>query len=177
VRSIEELDRAVRRIEDRQQIDDLVSRFAIATDARDYETLRDCLADDATWGRPELEGADAILEWLQGRLRSMAITIHTPHPGLVTFVTDDLAEGIVPAHAEASHKGVTMMLAARCQDRYVRQGGQWRFQYRDVAAIYALPVNELTRMHESLRLQWPGTEPAAAPLFEGIPSFARDQAT
>jgi ketosteroid isomerase-like protein len=179
MRSLEELDRAIRRIEDRREIDDLVSRFAIATDERDYETLRHILADDAIFAigaQPELVGVDAIVEWLQGRLRIMALTIHTPHPGVVTFLDNDRAEGVVPAHSEASTDGVTMVVAGRYRDLYVRRAHGWRLQHRDFAVMYALPVDELQRMHEPLRVRWPGTEATAAALPEAFPSFQRDKA-
>jgi hypothetical protein len=40
----------------------------------------------------------------------MTRTIHTPHAGLVSFVDDDMADRVVPAHSEASKDGAPMIL-------------------------------------------------------------------
>jgi 3-phenylpropionate/cinnamic acid dioxygenase small subunit len=65
------------RIEDRLTIEELLSRYAWASDGRDFAALRDCFSDEAALvlrqadGREEtVEGAAAIAAWVEQRHRA-----------------------------------------------------------------------------------------------------------
>lgn len=65
------------RIEDRLTIEELLSRYAWASDGRDFVALRDCFTGDAAMvlrqvdGREDIvEGADKVAAWVEQRHRA-----------------------------------------------------------------------------------------------------------
>ena len=67
----EQVDQAkLQRLVDRLDIQDTLTMYATASDAKDFDSLRACFADDARarYGSESewLEGGDVIVEWLKG---------------------------------------------------------------------------------------------------------------
>lgn len=166
MRSLDELDRTLRGLEDRRAVDELTVRFAIAADDGDYRMLHALLAEDVVFEfgpGAEVIGPDAVVAHVRARLSTMTFTLHTVHQGVTTFVGDDEAVGVVPCHAEVVLNGTTIAVAARYYDRYVRRGASWLLARRRIATFYAMPLDDLPRLlPQPLRVRWPGTEPAPA---------------
>lgn len=150
----------VRRIEDRQAIQDLAVRYCVAIDDRDYTALVEMYTQDATLGAAV--GAQAVVETLRSIRDTYGRTIHTPEAHAVTFTGDGEATGLVLSHAELDIGGSTVHTAIRYVDRYRRgAGGTWRFVNRTLKVAYALPYGEMAEsMTAELPVRWPGTEPA-----------------
>jgi ketosteroid isomerase-like protein len=152
--------RRVRRIEDRQAIEDLAVRYCVAIDDRDYDALLRMYTEDATLGTAV--GAQAVVDTLRSIRDTYGRTIHTPEAHAVTFAGDGEATGLVLSHAELDIADTTVHTAIRYVDRYRRAAdGSWRFVNRTLKVAYALPFGEMAEsMTAALPVRWPGTDPA-----------------
>ncbi len=155
----------VQRLEDREEIRELIARYGRAVDDRDWEALRAQYTPDAVFdsaaGRSV--GVDAIIDYYDERTSAYVASYHYPHSTELTFVDDDHATGVVCAHAELTIEGDTVMVALRYRDDYRRVGGRWRFHERNTNLLYVLKLAELpTGLADRLRIRWPGTDPAVA---------------
>jgi hypothetical protein len=174
VRSVEQLDQALRRLEDRVAITELAFRYAIAVDDRDFDALGTLYASDAVFDTPggRNVGRDAVVGFYRGRLPDFGATVHTPHGHVITFVGDDEATGIVTSHAELAIDGEAFVTAFRYDDRYVREDGEWRFAERNVSSVYAMYLRDLpTGLGESDRARWPGRPVSATELPETLQTY------
>lgn len=161
----ESLEARIRRLEDRAELGELVARYALAVDDRDFPRIaglftRDCVFDNVSGtahGRAQVE------TYYRERLSEFGPTYHIPHMQTLDFLGPDEVQGIVMAHAELAINGVTYAVALRYLDNYRREDGAWRFERRQVRQLYAMPLSELPDgLAQELRKRWPGTEPARA---------------
>lgn len=164
------LEARVRRVEDRQELGELISRYGVAVDDRDFECLAGMYVEDSVfYGH---KGLDAIMRFYRDRLAIYGPTYHYAHTQHFDFASDDSASGVVSAHAEIGMQGKTIWLGLRYLDRYIRARGKWHFHERDIKLRYALPFLELaTSYADPLRKRWPGTEPAPADIPEQIATY------
>lgn len=155
-----DLGQRVRRIEDRQAIEDLAVRYCVAIDDGDYNALVGMYTEDATLG--QAVGAQAVVDTLRSIRDTYGRTIHTPEAHAVDFDDDGEATGLVLSHAELDIGGTTVHTAIRYVDRYRRgDDGRWRFVTRTLKVAYALPFAEMGEsMTAALPVRWPGTDPA-----------------
>jgi predicted lipid-binding transport protein (Tim44 family) len=118
------------RLESAEQIRNLVARFAMAYDARDLVTIAGLYAPDV---REEL--MKTLLERMpKGR------TFHLTASPIVTFESADVAQGDVVGRSEAEVGEQWLVMGVRYTDRYVRVGGTWYLQSRDLRRLYASDV-------------------------------------
>lgn len=163
----EDVERRLRRLEDRAEIHDLVARYALAVDDRDYAALAGMYAADAVFDHAGavLRGREAIVEFLRERAKLNGRTVHSPHTIAIEWVDDDTARGTVAGHAELERDGEFLLAAFRYHDSYVRQDGAWRFRERRSKFLYVTPVQHLAEIFRTpLTLRWPGTDPAPSEL-------------
>ena len=159
-----DLEARLRRLEDRAELGELVARYALAVDDRDFETLamlftRGCVFDNV---KGVEQGRERVVAYYRERLAEFGPSYHIPHMQTLDFSGPDAASGTVMAHAELAIDGVTYAVALRYLDHYLREEGRWRFQERKVRQLYAMPLAELPGgLAQALRKRWPGTEPAA----------------
>jgi hypothetical protein len=73
---LEELHRRIAEIEDRISLQDLVVRYFVAVDDRDYAALAATFAMDAEWGANS--GRQAIVDSQRQAHRDMGPTLHAP---------------------------------------------------------------------------------------------------
>ena len=165
-----ELARKVRRLDDRQQLAELISRYGMAVDDRDFDTVTRMFAPDGVFCG--MQGRPAVLEFYRERLRAYTATTHYAHTWHFDFDSDDRARGAVNAHAELCVDGKTYRLSLRYMDRYVRSAEGWVFQERDIRSRYVLPFDEVADgLADPLRVRWPGVEPRAADLPESLQTY------
>ncbi|MES2261743.1 MAG: nuclear transport factor 2 family protein [Pseudomonadota bacterium] len=158
-----EIEKRIRRLEDRAELNDLVVRYFLAVDDDDYAALAATFADDSQFsagGFPGASGRDAIVESLRGSRTHMGATVHTPDYALFSFQSDEAATGTVGAHLELAMDGRTLYGAVRYQDAYVRAQGGWRIARRDMRVIHMGPWVEVgSSLSAELRVRWPGMDP------------------
>ncbi|GJM39048.1 MAG: hypothetical protein DHS20C19_24150 [Acidimicrobiales bacterium] len=119
---------------DRQALTDLVARYALAVDTRDFADLHQVFVPDATLdtGRAVRTGMDQITDAMQGLLRYES-TSHLLGQQVVQ-PTDDGATGIT--YCTAHHLTVDgdlrtdTVMQIHYHDRYVRTDDGWRIVTR-----------------------------------------------
>lgn len=126
------------RVEDRYEIRDLSARYALATDARDFEAVGRLFSDEVVYGR-------IVANEVMGRGRDEAVahmqvhfdahpqaTFHYIHDAVIDFdsTNTDRARGVVVSHAESHVDGQRVIHAVRYHDIYVRVGRRWRIAER-----------------------------------------------
>ena len=121
-------------VADRIALTDLVARYAVAVDTRDFAALREVFTTDATLdtGRAVRAGIDAIVEAMRGLLRYEA-TSHVVGQHLVD-PSDRGADGLVycTAHHLRGHGDhrTDKVMHIRYHDRYVMTDHGWRIEAR-----------------------------------------------
>ncbi|MGI9594983.1 MAG: nuclear transport factor 2 family protein [Acidimicrobiales bacterium] len=137
----------ISRLEAYEDIRRLVARYGVAVDDRDIDTVGSLFTEDGVFrhGDDSLvnHGRQEIVDFYTDRLTAFGPTYHYPHSHLIDLVGDTEATGVVMAHAELGIDGTTMVTALRYRDRYVIDGGQWRFAERAIAMLYYMDMAEL----------------------------------
>jgi len=163
------LEERVGRLEDRQELADLVTRYCIAVDDRDLDALIPLFTSDARMGHADGSaggsGSDGIRRYYEERLKGVGACFHYWHSQLVDFTGDDAASGVVLAHAEMAVDDQMVVGAIRYHDDYRREDGSWRFGARGLRFFYLMDATELpAAIHSPDRKRWPGpSEPAELP--------------
>ncbi len=131
-----DLERRIRAIEDRIEIEDVIIRYANACDFQDDELLETCFTDDATAsfaGVPAGPGGKAIVAFLAS-LRGAPVIGSTHRFGnTVVNITGDEAEvksravvyGVRGEPLQLRMRGITY------HDRFVRTADGWRIARRE----------------------------------------------
>jgi uncharacterized protein (TIGR02246 family) len=169
-----DLERRLQRLEDIEELRQLVARYGQYVDDRDLDALGDLYTADAVFDSRSgpLTGRGAVLDYYRTQLASYGVTYHYPHSQVVEITGPDTAQGTVHAHAELAIDGKAFIIALRYSDTYRREDGRWRFHHRRAQQLYGLPLAELAdRMGDVDRKQWPGTPAAAADIPETLESW------
>jgi uncharacterized protein (TIGR02246 family) len=154
----------LRRIEDREEIRDLVGRYMLANDELDVDALAALFTPDAHlgWidGSVGQDGRDAIHAYYRGRFADRGPKFHTTHDQFVEWdaADDNRATGLVTGHAEVWTGSEQYVSAIRYHDKYARHEGRWKFQERLLAFLYFVPAADYSRiLGEKNRLRAYGT--------------------
>jgi len=163
-----DLDRRLRRIEDRAEIQELGQRYCRYIDDNDWARLRGLFTDDAAMAGQT--GGDPVVATLRAIRSGYGRTIHTAYGLVLEELDDDHARGYVPSSAQLDIGGEFVVSAIRYFDTYAKVGGAWRFASRDLRFVYALPWSQAgLALVDGLPVRWPGTEPAPADDLSGGP--------
>lgn len=158
-----DLEKRVRRLEDRAEINDLVVAYFLAADGDDLDGVGESFTEDATFSSSGAQNAASragIVDFIRTARGYMGLTIHTPHYAHITFDGDDEASGLVGAHLELVLGGQSIYGAVRYVDRYVRDGDRWRIAARDMRTIHIAPWLEVGQAFSSeMPVRWPGAAP------------------
>jgi hypothetical protein len=150
-----DLERRIRAIEDRLEIEDVIVRYAIAVDTQDDEMLESCFTDDAEAsfaGVPAGPGGAAIVAFLAS-LRGVRV-IGSTHRFANIVVNLDGDEADVQSSAVVyGVRGEPLQLRLRgisYRDRFVRTAAGWRIARRVHSAAWEggaenLPLTPIAR--------------------------------
>ena len=163
-----DLDRRLRRIEDRAEIQELGQRYCRCIDDNDWTRLRTLFTDGAAMAGQT--GGDAVVATLRAIRSGYGRTIHTAHGLVPEELGDDHARGYVPSSAQLVIGGEFVVSAIRYFDTYAKVGGAWKFASRDLRFVYALPWSQASlALVDGLPVRWPGSEPAPIDDLSGGP--------
>lgn len=141
-----ELEARLRRLEDRQAIEDVGLYYFLVMDERQLDKLPEIFTEDAHLGSLDgvfnADGVAALRETYQGRFDALGPTFHFSHGALVRFDEHDpdAARGVVVGHAEVVRNDVTMWVALRYEDVYRRTSEGWRIADRVMSYMYYTPA-------------------------------------
>jgi hypothetical protein len=172
----QQLAQLVQRVADRQQLAELISRYGVAVDDRDFDTLASLFAPDGEF--QHVKGRDAVIAFYRVRTALFTTSTHYAHTWHFDFASDTQASGVVSASAELCIQGQTVRISLRYLDRYLKTAAGWVFQARDIKFRYVLPLNEVASgLDQPLRVRWPGTEPRQADLPDLLQTYIDSRAT
>jgi hypothetical protein len=120
----------LRRILDRQEIVDLLLRYASTIDAKDYTTLRSLFTEDihAKYGEEVVDGADNLLAWIDGMTKTATWQHHFLSVYHVDFVSDTEATTLTyhTSHQTTSDApNKCRKIVARYYDTVRKVDGRW----------------------------------------------------
>jgi hypothetical protein len=154
----------IRRLEDRAALNDLNTRYFLACDGDDLESVGACFTDDATFSSSGVLNAttrDEIVRFIASARGHMGLTVHTPNYALFTFTGEGRASGLLGAHLEMVLAGQPLFGAVRYLDTYRRERGEWRVSSRDMRTIHIAPWSQVGESLLSDRpVRWPGADPS-----------------
>ncbi|MCL7466704.1 nuclear transport factor 2 family protein [Phaeovulum sp. NW3] len=136
------------RLESRNAILEIISKYCKACDDRDVPLLRSIFTEDAVVrsqdGMMEGVGIDRVMEVYRKRFEVLSISVHWTHDTVITFddADPDKATGEVFCHAEAHRNGQTLVGSLRYIDEYRRETGVWKFARRTLKFLYYVPAHE-----------------------------------
>jgi uncharacterized protein (TIGR02246 family) len=120
---------------DRTQVTDVIVRTALAQDARDWQAVADCFADDAVYLHPggRMDGVEAIVERSRRALQPLDASQHLVS-SIHVSVEGDTASSTAYFQAQHVRKaaagGELYTIAGTYRDTFSRQRGQWRIVER-----------------------------------------------
>ena len=172
----QQLAQLVQRVDDRQQLSELISRYGIAVDDRDFDTLASLFAPDVQF--QPVQGSDAVIAFYKMRTALFSTSTHYAHTWHFDFSSETQASGVVSASAELCIQGQTFRLSLRYLDRYIKTTTGWVFNVRDIKFRYVLPLDQVAQgLGQPLRVRWPGTEPRQADLPDLLQTYIDSRTT
>jgi len=154
-----DLGASVRELLDREQLRDLVARYALAVDDHDLATLSTMFHHDAVFDRDGrvAHGWAEIAETLGASMAGFRHMLHTPHAAVVQLTGPDAASGASSGHAELVTRRGVVLAAYRYADEFARLEGRWVFTRRAVSFLYATSAVEYAAtLPDPDRVRFPG---------------------
>lgn len=116
----------------REQIIERLGDLARATDARDWETIRSILAEDARgYGS---DGPDQIIANMRAHLDGCGFTQHLLGNHRITLLDENTARafsyGRIMHVGVGDKEGITLEVYGEYDDKFVRVDGGWRLSRR-----------------------------------------------
>jgi SnoaL-like domain len=136
----DDLESRVRRLEDRALISEVVTRYAIAVDRRDWTMLADCFTDPvhADYSENGLAAADFVRDELVAIVRDAVsgytATQHLSPNHVIAFDDDDPDRAICTSymyaqhHVDTSEKSAFLLLRGSYSNHMVRTADRWRIE-------------------------------------------------
>jgi ketosteroid isomerase-like protein len=135
VTDVAQLDRVVAHDEIRQ----LVARYAVAMDGRDFDAVAALFVDDVRVGR-EQRGRGALAEYLRHAVEELPVTILNVGTHAIDLTDADHATGVVYCRGELQVGDRWVVQAIQYRDTYQRRDGRWYFVRREHLLWYGRDV-------------------------------------
>lgn len=164
-----EILRRLDRIESRDEIRQLVSKYPLALDMRDMDALAGLFLPDVKVGR-DLSGRKALRAFFDDTMRKQFDgTSHHVGTTVIEFVDADNAVGVVYSKNEHETGAEWVIMQMMYYDRYARVDGRWYFARRQPLYWYATDLNRPPV--GSRKMRWPGREPYEGSFHALFPSW------
>ncbi|WP_112320615.1 nuclear transport factor 2 family protein [Oceanibium sediminis] len=157
------------RLESREEIRQLASKYALALDMRDMDAMAGLFPEDVAAGKGRT-GRQALRDWLSETMRKQFDgTSHHVGTQIIEFIDADTAEGIVYSKNEHETGAEWVIMQMMYHDRYERIAGRWYFRRRVPLYWYATDLNKPPIGQRKMR--WPGREPYSGSWHDLFPSW------
>lgn len=151
-----------------EQIRQLASRYAVAIDGRDLDTLVNLFVEDVRVGRDRV-GRDALRANFTEQLRDLGVTILLVGNHVISVVDDDHATGIVSCRGEIEMGDQWVVQAIQYHDTYERRDGTWFFVRRRHLLFYGADM--LDRPIGLPLAHWPASATGKGELPEALSTW------
>ena len=165
------------RVVARDEIRQLVYRYALAIDSRDLDGLVALFVSDVRVGR-DRSGRAALHESFEESLSSIGVSILFVGNHIVDFRDDQHATGVVYCRGQIQDGEKWIEQAIQYRDRYERRDGEWLFVRRHHLLWYGVETAE--RPLAQPPANWPehhvgrGTLPDDAPTWQAFWAARRE---
>lgn len=157
------------RLESRDEIRQLLSKYSLALDMRDMDAMANLFVADVKAGQGQ-SGRQALRDWLADTMRKQFDgTSHHVGTTIIEFVDPDNAVGIVYSKNEHETGAEWVIMQMMYYDTYRRDGGRWYFRRRQPLYWYATDLNKPPI--GSRKMRWPGREPYEGAFHALFPSW------
>jgi uncharacterized protein (TIGR02246 family) len=164
-----EILRRLDRIESRDEIRQLISKYSLALDMRDMDALAGLFVPDVKVGRGQ-SGRAALRDFFDDTMRKQFDgTSHHVGTTIIELVDTDEAVGVVYSKNEHECGAEWVIMQMMYYDRYRRIDGRWHFLRRQPLYWYATDLNKPPVGQRKMR--WPGREPYHGSFHELFPSW------
>lgn len=157
------------RLESRDEIRQLISKYSLALDMRDMDAMANLFVADVP-ANGGLIGRQALRDWLDDTMRKQFDgTSHHIGTTVIEFVDADNAVGVVYSKNEHETGAEWVIMQMMYYDTYRRDGGRWFFRRRQPLYWYATDLNKPPVGQRKMR--WPGREPYEGAFHALFPSW------
>lgn len=164
-----EILRRLERIESRDEIRQLVSKYALALDMRDMDAMAGLFVPDVKVGGGK-SGRVALRDWLDETMRQQFDgTSHHVGSTIIELQGSDDAVGVVYSKNEHETGADWVIMQMLYYDHYKRVDGRWYFARRQPLYWYATDLNKPPI--GSRKMRWPGREPYEGAFHSLFPSW------
>jgi len=169
------------KLESKEEIRDLVSKYAEACDQQDLESLGQLFTLEAEFDSPngmlKSKGRQNILDMYLEVFKSRGPSFHWTHDVRVIIDSEQkhLATGTVYSHAETTRDGIVSLAAMRYDDQYAKEEGIWKFSKRVIHFFYYVKTKEYVDTLTSPFRVGLGDESVAADIPESVPAWIEFQ--
>lgn len=164
-----EILRRLDRIESRDEIRQLISKYALALDMRDMDAMAGLFVPDVKAGKGQT-GRQALRDWLDETMRKQFDgTAHHVGSTVIELIGPDEGVGVVYSKNEHETGAEWVIMQMMYYDRYRRVDGRWYFARRQPLYWYATDLNKPPI--GSRKMRWPGREPYEGSFHALFPSW------
>jgi hypothetical protein len=132
-------DDAIDRLLAHEEIRQLASRYAVAVDARDLDSLVELFVDDVRVGK-DAHGRGALRGFFERSLSDVGVTILNIGTHVIELDDADHARGVVYCRGEVQVGTQWIVQAIQYRDTYERRRGHWYFVRRDHLLWYGREI-------------------------------------
>lgn len=159
---------ALERVVARDEIRQLVCRYALAIDSRDIDSLVSLFVPDVRVGR-DASGRDALRDSFLESLAAIGVSILFVGNQVIDFESPDRATGVVYCRAQIQDGEKWIEQAIQYRDTYEQRGGEWLFVRRVHVLWYGVETAE--RPLDQEPANWPERNVGRGTVPEDIPSW------
>jgi len=148
-----EIEQRLERLESKDAIKELASKYALALDVRDLDSLVNLFHEDVRVGKKR-RGRLALKQWFNETLRNQFTgTSHHIGNQIIEFQNDNNAIGIVYSKNEHETDKEWIIMQMMYWDQYEKIKGLWYFRKRLPLYWYATDINKPPI--GDLKMRWP----------------------
>jgi ketosteroid isomerase-like protein len=153
----------------RDQLRDLVSRYALAVDSRDLDTLVGLFVDDVRVGRAAT-GRDALRASFRASLSAVGVTILQVGTHVIDVDDADHARGLVYCSGQVQDGDRWIHQSILYRDTYERRDEQWFFVRRVHELFHGVAAPEHPLEQEPAN--WPERSHGRGTVPESFPTWS-----